>query len=256
MPDVIVVDDEPLARQGLRQLLAAHADLRLVGEAGSVADALSLIAKTKPDVVFLDVEMADSSGFDLLRQLDRPPAVIFVSAHAAHAVEAFSVKAIDYLLKPVRPERLAAALARLPLSPQVRAAPERRDAAILQFKTGTRIVSARLTAIVALRAEGDYASVMLAGEPPLLVGRSLGELDADLPHPPFVRLGRSLVINRERLREVRHFGRNRTQLSFDGYPETIAIGRAATNLVRRLVRDVPNGLGDTAPDASPRLDQG
>lgn len=233
MPDVILVDDEPLARQGLRTLLAAHPAVRIVGEAGSAAQARALIASATPDVVFLDIEMADATGLELVRTLERPPAIIFVTAHAAHAVEAFAVQATDYLLKPVRPERLAAALARLPAALGARTGSSAADSAVLHVRSRQRALLLRPAALVALVAERDYTRIIPAHAAPLLVKQSLGELDKTLPHPPFLKLGRSLIVNGQRLAEVQHIARGETRLFFDGHDGPIVLGRAATSIFRK-----------------------
>lgn len=111
----LIVDDEPAAIEGLRLRLQSFADIEVVAEASSVAQALTLIQQHQPDLVFLDIEMPPDSGFDLIRQLqpEQCPAIVFVTAFHQHAVQAFEVRAIDYLLKPVRLERLADAIARV-----------------------------------------------------------------------------------------------------------------------------------------------
>ena len=111
---VLIVDDEPLARARLSQLLAGEERVELVGEAGRAGEARKLIEMTRPDVLLLDVQMPGGSGFELIDSLpvDERPGVIFVSAHDQHAVRAFSVRAVDYLLKPFDRDRLRAALER------------------------------------------------------------------------------------------------------------------------------------------------
>src|SRR5215471_4726074 len=108
----MIVDDEHLARQAMRRLLAAHPDVEIVGEAEGVTDGLREIERTAPQLVFLDIELGGADGFDLLARLETSPVVVFVTAYAQYAVEAFAVNAVDYLLKPVDPERLAESLAR------------------------------------------------------------------------------------------------------------------------------------------------
>src|SRR5690606_18450790 len=110
---VILVDDERLARLGLRHLLAAHPEVEIVGEAARVSAAQELVREAKPDAVFLDIQMPGRNGFELLGGEAPAPKVIFFTAHAEHAVRAFDVHAVDYLLKPVSPARLADAVARL-----------------------------------------------------------------------------------------------------------------------------------------------
>ena len=108
----LVIDDERLARLELRRLLAAHPEVEIMGEARDGEEALALIAKLGPDLIFLDIQMPGMSGFDLLERLEDLPQVIFTTAYDEYALKAFEVNALDYLLKPVAPARLAAALAR------------------------------------------------------------------------------------------------------------------------------------------------
>jgi len=236
MPRVIIVDDEPLARQGLRHLLTLHKEFTLVGEAGSAGEAVRLVEEARPDAVFLDIEMADGNGFDVLRRLEPPPAIIFVTAHAKHAVEAFSVQAVDYLLKPVRPERLAAALARL--SQQSNDKPSANaSAGVLRIRIRSRDKSLRHSSLIALKAEGDYTRILLAEAAPLLVGTALGKLEQALPNPPFLRLSRSLIINQGRLSEVSYVNRDKTYLRFDGYADEISVGRNAALVLKTHLTD-------------------
>lgn len=113
--NTLIVDDEPAAIEGLRLRLQAFAQIRVIGEANSVAEAISLINVQMPDLIFLDIEMPEQSGFELIRQLQPElcPAIVFVTAFHQHAVKAFEVRALDYLLKPVKAERLAEAIARV-----------------------------------------------------------------------------------------------------------------------------------------------
>ena len=113
--NTLIVDDEPAAIEGLRLRLEAFPQIRVIGEANSVAEAITLINAQTPDLIFLDIEMPEQSGFDLIRQLQPElcPAIVFVTAFHQHAVKAFEVRALDYLLKPVKLERLAEAIARV-----------------------------------------------------------------------------------------------------------------------------------------------
>ena len=120
---VLIVDDEPLARRELRRLLAAHRSIQIVGEAGDIDEAREHIVALLPTVVFLDIQMPGGTGFDLLAQLERVPRIVFTTAYDHYAVQAFNVNALDYLLKPIEPERLAAAVNKLQA-----ATPARREA--------------------------------------------------------------------------------------------------------------------------------
>ena len=125
----IIVDDEPLARREMRRLLAEFAWIDIVGEAANVGEAALLIERLLPELLFLDIQMPGGTGFDLLERLEHLPRVIFTTAYDKHAVRAFEVNALDYLLKPIEPERLAAAVVRA--QPLRRAPPQPRQPAAL-----------------------------------------------------------------------------------------------------------------------------
>lgn len=239
MVRVIVVDDEPLARQAMRQLLRAHPSIELAGEADSVASAAKLVEAARPDAIFLDIEMSDFTGFELLRQLATPPKVIFVTAHAQHAVQAFEFDAVDYLLKPVGPDRLADAVTRL----NEACTEPRRDLAsrlgsksnFLRIKTQTNTIISPFKSVIALVAAGDFTNVLIQGEPRHMVGQMLGKFESLLRDPPFIRLGRSLIINSERLRGANVGSRDETKIWLDGAAEPFILGRAATAKLKRLI---------------------
>jgi len=223
---VIVVDDELLARQGMRQLLSKHTAVEVVDEASTPQQAIALIRKHRPDAVFLDIEMHRASGFDILEQLPDPPAIVFVTAHSQYAIQAYDVAAFDYLLKPVRPQRLAKTIERLNtqriIAPAATAAPS-----LLRVKAGGRTIAINTTSIVLLRADKDYTAIFWEGGAPLLASQSLGRLASRLPYPPFLKLNRSLIINVNRLKQVELVGRGQSLLRFDGHSEEFFIGRTA-----------------------------
>lgn len=220
----VIVDDEALAIRAMRRLLAAHAEVSVVGAAESLAAALDMIRATQPDVVFLDIELGGGNGFDLLAQLEPRPRIIFVTAHAQHAVDAFAVAAVDYLLKPVRPERLAESLARV-----AAAGPWRRT---ITLRTPSRTVVAEPAELAALCAEGDFTRIHLAGQPSLLILRTLTQFEEALPRPHFARIGRSMILNLERVRHVTSRGRDQNQVVLDGLEAPLPLGRAATLRLR------------------------
>jgi two-component system, LytTR family, response regulator len=221
---VVIVDDEPLAIRALRRLLTAHADITVVGTADSLATAEALIHQAQPDLVFLDIELGGGNGFDLLAQLEPPPRIVFVTAHAQHAVDAFAVAAMDYLLKPVQPERLAESLARV-----VAAGPLRRA---ITLRTPSRTVVAEPGELAALCAEGDFTRIHLAGQPSLLILRTLTQFEEALPKPPFVRIGRSMILNLERVRHVTSRGRDQNQVVLEGLDVPLPLGRVGTLRLR------------------------
>jgi len=212
----------------MRRLLAPHETIEIVGEADSTATARAAIVATKPDLVFLDIELGGDDGFDLLASLHNPPIVIFVTAYAEHAVEAFAVDAVDYLLKPVDPDRLAESLARVERQRTSRP----QTAPAIELRTPRRTVFAQPGEIVILRADGDFTQVHLAGQPPVMIWRTLAHFESLLPAPPFLRLGRSLIVNRDRLRHVETLSRTSTQLTLDGLADPVEIGRSAAARLR------------------------
>jgi two-component system LytT family response regulator len=189
-----LIDDEPLARRELRRLLAAHPDIEVVGEAGGAEDALRALPRLEPDLLFLDIHMPERDGFELLESLDEMPRVIFTTAHDAHALRAFEVGAIDYLLKPISPARLAAALVRV----AERAGSSGPDHAPadrpLLLRDGDRSFLVRLEEVAWFEAAGNYVQVHFGEHRPLLL-RSLDQLERRLDPALFFRASRSAIVN-------------------------------------------------------------
>jgi two-component system LytT family response regulator len=184
----LIVDDERIARQELRRLLAAHPGVEIAGEARSGQDALELIPKLGPDLVFLDIQMPGMTGFELLERLDDVPQVVFTTAYDEYAIRAFEVNALDYLLKPIAPARLAAALERV----RPRTAPLRLEQVFV--RDGERCWILPVADILLLESEGNYTRVYFGKERPL-IPRSLAALEARLDPAMFFRAGRKHLLN-------------------------------------------------------------
>lgn len=191
----LIVDDERLARARLRTLLAAHPQIEIAGEADSVGTALETIAATAPDVIFLDIQMPGATGFDLVNQLERPLSIIFVTAYDEHAIRAFEVNALDYLLKPVSPERLAHALARLNAKPTETAARPLDYDDSLFLAVGETARFLRVNAIKCINAADAYSEITTTENQKLLVHKPLNEWEARLPAKHFVRIHRGAIVN-------------------------------------------------------------
>jgi two-component system LytT family response regulator len=187
----LIVDDERLARRELRRLLEAHPELEVVGEAANVSEAKALLDEEEPDLLFLDIEMPGGSGFELLAQLERLPQVIFTTAFDAHALKAFEVNALDYLLKPIDPRRLAAALARTHPSPSP-AGDRFLDRVFV--RDGERCWFIALSTVPLLESEGNYTRLHVAGRQPML-NRSLNYLEERLDPELFFRASRQHLVN-------------------------------------------------------------
>ncbi len=198
----LIIDDERLARNELRRLLAAHADIEVAGEAVDVEDALGRIAALKPDLLFLDVQMPGADGFSLLEQLEPPlPAVIFTTAYDEFAVKAFEFNALDYLLKPVDPNRLVAALEKLrhrgsnaPFGGEANAAHRLSPEDKVFVREGDRCWFVPVKNIRLLESEGNYTRLHFDDQKPQLF-RSLTAMEERLDGRHFFRANRKQVIN-------------------------------------------------------------
>ena len=208
---VLIVDDEELARQLLRRDLATQAGVEVVGEAANGFEAVKAVHDLSPDLLFLDIQMPKLSGFEVLELLDRQVAVIFLTAYDEYALRAFEVHAVDYLLKPYEPERLAAALARArqrlarhePTPPGLAAAA--RPAGVhlerILVREEGRIQILPVATIDYIEARDDYVCFAVAGKKHRKQ-QTLSELESALDPQRFVRIHRSYLMNVERLRQL------------------------------------------------------
>jgi two-component system, LytTR family, response regulator len=197
----LLVDDEPLARRELRRLLSAHGWIQIVGEAGDIDEAQAGIDARLPALIFLDVEMPGGSGFDLLERLDRPPQVIFTTAYDHYAVKAFEVSALDYLLKPIEPARLAAALDKIRPGTSASAHGPCTPLEQLFVRDGLRCWFVPLREVSVFTAEGNYVRLEWGRERPLL-GRSLSALESKLDSQRFFRANRQQIFNLEHIQDL------------------------------------------------------
>jgi two-component system, LytTR family, response regulator len=210
----VIVEDEPLARDHLRALVQGHDALQLVGEAADGETACALIDAARPDVVFLDVRMPGRDGFAVLESLRYRPHVVFTTAHDAHAVQAFELGAVDYLLKPFGAVRFGTAVSRLrervalpaDVEPLDRLREVQGDAGKplerVFVRTGQRLVPVRLADVSRLDADGDYVALVLEGRRHLL-GMTLSALLPRLDPARFVRIHRSHVVNLDFVTAIR-----------------------------------------------------
>lgn len=190
----LIVDDEPLARRELRRLLEAHPEIEVVGEAGDTASAARAVDALSPDLLFLDIQMPQRSGFDLLESLEDAPQVIFTTAYDEHTLRAFEVGALDYLLKPIAPARLAAAIARATSrgrAPRCETIPLDRP---LLVRDGERTWFVCLRDVSVIEAAGNYVQLRFGDQRPLLL-HALGALERRLDPDRFFRASRGAIVN-------------------------------------------------------------
>ncbi len=206
MTRVLIIDDESLARAALRGMLREHPEVSVIGEAETLTEAQSLVAASDYDLAFLDVQLIGGTGFDLLPFVRPGARIVFVTAYDQFAVRAFEANALDYLVKPVRPQRLAEALRRNPVAPIEPPPPPSPIAALrpddlvhLTIGNGsTRFVA--LADIVFVESDSNYSAAHLADGTRLLVRRTMKLWEDSLPATLFVRVHRSAIINLARYR--------------------------------------------------------
>ena len=240
----LIVDDEELARKLLREMLASHPEIEVVGECGNGMEAVKAVAEHKPDLLFLDVQMPKLSGFDVLELVDPAGlAVIFVTAFDQYAMKAFDVHAVDYLLKPYSRERFEAALERAK-SQKVEKAP---DAAALaatarpagQFlerivvKDGTKVTLVPTGKLDYVEALDDYVSLATEGKK-LLKQQTISSLEAALDPAVFVRIHRSFVVNFERVSRIEPYGKE-SKVAVLGNGVKLPVSRAGYERLRKVM---------------------
>jgi two-component system LytT family response regulator len=245
---ILVADDEPLARRGVRQMLAPHADVSVVGESRNGAETLRALAALKPDLLFLDVQMPEMDGFAVLRARgpDRMPAVIFVTAHDEFAVQAFEAHAIDYLVKPLNARRFDAALQRVRERLRLQAAAHlaERLAALLAAEQQQREKKGIERLVVSTPSNDtvipvkdidwisadDYYVQVHVGSQSYLLRESLNSLETRLDPARFMRVHRSAIVQIDCVRAVHTTSRGDEVLLRDG--SRVPVGRR-----RRAVLD-------------------
>jgi two-component system LytT family response regulator len=196
--NIVIVEDSRLARSELRGLLNRHPEHTVVGEAENVGDAIKLVNVLQPDLLLLDINLPDGSGFDVLEQADITPHVIFTTAYEEHALQAFAVNALDYLLKPVAAERLAQALAKLAertsqLAAQPAAAP-RTVSEHLFVRDGERCHFVKYHEIRLLEVDGNYVKLFFRDTRAML-GKSMNYVEGRLDPVLFFRANRQQIVN-------------------------------------------------------------
>jgi two-component system, LytTR family, response regulator len=231
----VIVDDEPLARSNLAVLLRLDPKIEIVGECGSGVDAPALIRNAKPDLVFLDVQMPECDGFDVLELLgnDVPPAIVFVTAYDQYALRAFEAGALDYLLKPFDNARFDLALDRAKQKIKLRKdLPGKLDRLVI--KSAGRVSFLRTSEIDWIEAADYYAALHLGARTHLL-RRSLSDLEQDLDPSLFCRIHRSAIVNLDRVRGLRS--------NEDGDYTVLLNNNATLRLSRRYRKQLQSRLG-------------
>jgi two-component system LytT family response regulator len=227
----LIVDDEGPARLEMRRLLSVHPVVEVAGEAADVDTALELTARLEPEIVFLDIQLAGESGFDYVARCPEPhPHIVFVTAHDQYAVRGFECNALDYLLKPVHPDRLVETLRRVSKrGPRETVQAGKDDLLYLKGTSLARFV--RWSEVISILAEGNYTRVRLEDGTSPLIRRALKDWTALAPEDAFFQTHRTALVQRDAVREIRKLEGGSLQLVLsDG--SVIPVGRAYRGQVR------------------------
>jgi len=214
----IIMDDEPPARQRLKELLASYADtFVLVGEAENGRKGLELINRQKPDLIFLDIQMPGMTGFELIKQLVHIPIIVFCTAYDQYSLDAFETNSIDYLVKPVHPDRFAFTVEKLKrfsksinhdellnLVKQINDQTTQQEMSSITIKKGNRLMMIKLDDISYFQADERFVKIMTIQGENSITEKSLKELEEKLPDS-FIRIHRSIIINKNAIGEMQSY---------------------------------------------------
>jgi two-component system LytT family response regulator len=230
----IIIDDERLARAELKKLLQEFPEVEVIDEAANAEEGITKIESQHPDLIFLDIQMPGKTGFDMLSQLERAPQVIFTTAYDEFALKAFEVNALDYLLKPVEPKRLADAIQKLHLSEtrEPRSEMVNFNNSILTendqvfVKDGERCWFVKLNEIRLFESVGNYAKVFFGANKPLIL-KSLNALEERLDEKTFFRANRKHIVNLRMIEKIEPYFNGGLLLELKG-GEKIEVSRRQT----------------------------
>ncbi|CAN5458289.1 response regulator [soil metagenome] len=230
---VAIIDDEPINRLLLRRMIERHPSLSIVAEASNALHGAEQIRREKPDAVFLDIQMPEQSGLTMLRGLEVVPKVVFITSLPQHALEAIDLDAVDYLVKPVVPERFAVSVQRLERLFLTTPTEIPRRPAQISLRDGTVTELVATDRLIVLHAEGYLTRVIGAEGFSMLIGKPIGDFEKMLPGEVFARVDRSTMVNLDRIVRVDH-GKRRVWLR--GLAEPVEIGRAGVERLREILR--------------------
>ncbi|CAN5337804.1 LytTR family DNA-binding domain-containing protein [soil metagenome] len=206
MQKVLIIDDERLARNELKKLLEDFSDIEVIGEAANANEGIQKIEDLNPDLIFLDIQMPGKTGFDMLAEVEKAPHVIFVTAYDDYAIKAFEVNALDYLLKPVEPKRLADAITKVKMKEEEEHLSFHNRGTLTEndqvfVKDGERCWFVKLSEVRMFESVGNYAKVFFAGNKPLIL-KSLNALEERLDEKVFFRANRKNIVNLRMIEKI------------------------------------------------------
>jgi two-component system LytT family response regulator len=235
--NAIIVDDERLARVNLRKLLAPHPEIKIAGEANSCENALELINLHNPELIFLDIQLSGETGFDLLEVINNSIKIIFVTAFDEYAIRAFEVNAIDYLLKPVNPERLKIAIERVIKREKV----QEREAKSYEYSDSIYVRMSnyasrfiKISSITIIEPVGNYSRIITSEGKHCLVLKTLKQWQEELPDTNFVRIHRSSIVNIEHVDRIEKKSNSPQKAFIKNIPEPLEVSRRYAKKLKDL----------------------
>ena len=230
----IIVDDERLARQALKEILKSYSSIEVIDEANNVDNAVELIKKLNPDVIFLDIQMPGETGFDLFDKVEINSKVIFVTAYDEFALRAFEVNALDYLLKPVEPKRLMQAISKLEhkkaVNIKTKKCFEYEDKILISLNSRMKFL--KISTIKSVTSCGDYTQVHIDSGLIQTVNISMNEWEEKLPEKDFCRIHRSSIINLNMIVKVEKWLNGSYHLFLTNNPSPLIISKRYAHIVR------------------------
>lgn len=229
MYKAIIVDDEYWARVSLQDKLKEIPEIEVIGEADSITKAKKEIEKLNPDILFLDVQLNDGTGFDLLNQLEFSGKVIFITAYDKYAVRAFEINALDYLMKPISERRLKMAIEKINITkaPIKKKIPEKfkyDDRLMVIYRDYIHFI--KISAIVLITAAQDYTLIKATDGKEYLLSKSMNEWESRLPEKKFCRIHRSSIINFEFIEKITKYSSNSANIYLKDFDEPFKVSRS------------------------------
>lgn len=236
MITALIIEDSRLARKELTELLKVFPNIEIVGEAGDAAAALKLLDELNPDLIFLDIHLPGKNGFEILEEMENVPAVIFTTAFDQYALQSFQYNTIDYLLKPIVPQRLEQAVAKAELLLNKAATQSRRERLKVNdrifIKDGEKCWFVVLNDIRLFESKGNYTQVHFDQHAPLVL-RSLHQLNDTLDEQQFIRVNRQQIVNVRFILDVKEWFSGRIKLTLTS-GEVIEVSRRQVNRIKEL----------------------
>jgi two-component system, LytTR family, response regulator len=232
---VVIVEDENLAIEEMKFLLKEYQELEIAGIANNAESAIELINTLQPDLIFLDIQLRTTNAFEILEHLQTNAHIIFATAYDEYALRAFEINALDYLLKPIHPERLKVAIARFfkntPLEEPLKKCYNYNDKIIINIRDGYKMIN--ISDIKAITADGDYSYLILGSKKKHILIKSLKEWETILPNEHFIRIHRSTIINVGNIRHIEKWFSNTCRIYLEGLDTPFEMSQRYTSAFKK-----------------------